>query len=141
MEQSKTLFVLADGGHARLVERSPETGDFVTFEELEPGPRMRPSGPPGRSFESATTARHGIVRRDFARLDKESFAAEVADRVTQVCREREVDRLCIAAPSRLVGVLKSRLADTHLPSVTLGRDLIRTPDHELARWLDPLPPP
>jgi len=140
MQQPKTLFVLADGGHARLVERSPETGAFVTFEEMDPEPRSQPSGPPGRSFESATTARHGIVRKDLARLHKDAFAVQVADRVTQVCRERDVDRLCIAAPSRLVGVLKSRLADTQLPSVTLGRDLIRTPDHELSRWLDQLPP-
>ena len=32
---SKLLYVLTDGGRARLVERSPSSGDFVTIEEID----------------------------------------------------------------------------------------------------------
>jgi hypothetical protein len=140
MRQPKTLYVLADGGRARLVERSPDTGDFVTFEEMagEHPPRIADTRP--RSFQSGTSERHAIGREDDSRIAKEAFMTDVAERVAQVCAARGVEKVWIAAPSRLVGPLQERLARNALESIVVTRDLTKTPDSALGRWLDHLPP-
>lgn len=130
VRQPKTLYVLADGGHARLVERSAETGAFVTFEEMTATPASHSHrGPaPERGVEPGT-----------ARRDKEAFVAEVSARAAEVCAERGIQRICVNAPARLVGVFRTQLARTALQSEVVERDLVKTPDHALGRWLDHLP--
>lgn len=130
LRQPKTLFVLADGGHARLVERSAETGAFVTFEEMTAAdiPHARRGPAPGLGVDDAT-----------ARHDKEAFAAEVSARAMQICAARGIQRISVSAPARLVGVFRIHLARSTLQSEVVERDLARTPDRALGRWLSHLP--
>lgn len=139
MPHLRRLYVLADGGRARLVERAPETGAFVTFEELEDHPQVR-AGSPGRSFQSATPERHALGREDAPRQAKEAFMDKVAERAALACAERAVTEVWVAAPDRLIGRLRAALTERRLQTVPLNRDLTKTPDHALGRWLDRLVP-
>ena len=131
MRQPKTLFVLADGGHARLVERSTDTGAFITFEEMS-------ADHPDHSRRGPAPERG--VKADPSRQDKEAFVAEVSARAAQVCATRGIQRINVSAPARLVGVFRNHLARTALQAEVIERDLAKTPDHALGRWLNHHPP-
>lgn len=138
----KVLFVIADGARARLVARSPETGHFVTFEEVDARRELRRlraemrASPLDSSFESASPARHGVGREDVLRQAKDAFMADVADKAAKACRARGYDDAFVAAPKRLVGALRDQLGAHARIVGTLGRDLTKVPDAELGAWLD-----
>jgi hypothetical protein len=137
----QALYVLADGARARLVHRAPETGAFVTFEELAGEPSKPPStGPVGRSFESGSPARHALRREGFDRPAKDAFIAGVARRAAEVCAAKGVTRVWIAAPPRLTASLREPLSAAGLEVVVIRKDLTKTPDHALGRWLGHLAP-
>jgi hypothetical protein len=141
MPELATLFVLADGGRARLVQRSRETGAFVTVEELTGDPRPPVhAGPRGRSFQSGSPLRHALNREGADRPAKQAFIARVARRAAQVCAAKGIRRVWIAAPPRLTGALRERLAVCGLDVVVLRKDLTKTPDHALGRWLGHVAP-
>lgn len=146
MRNSKTLFLLADGARARLVERSPETGDFVTFEEIDARRSLEQlrselrASPAAANFQSGTPQRHQVTAGDRTRLAKEAFVAEVADHAAKICEKRGFEHVVVAAPARLPGPLKAGLTGrTHL-AAALERDLTKAPDAALPRWLDHIPP-
>ncbi|MGA0603183.1 host attachment protein [Caulobacter sp. KR2-114] len=137
---ARFLFVITDGGHARLVERSSETGDFITVEKLENHSARK--GPPyaGRGGAPTETMggpdghRHAVAREDQARAGKEAFVSQVAERVTSLARSRALDGVVLAAPKRLVGQLRDGLGkDVHVVDV-LGKDLTKVRDHDLGEW-------
>ena len=88
----KLLFLLTDGGRARLLERSPENGHFVTLEELDGAAALRTlrrelrGSPPGRAMASTSPQRSAVGPEDYLRPAKEAFIGEVADRAADVCR-------------------------------------------------------
>ncbi|MGE5500313.1 MAG: host attachment protein [Ignavibacteriales bacterium] len=138
---NRLLFVLADGAHARFVQRNRETGAFVTVRELDGSHRLknlrrelRGGPPPGRSHESASTARHGVGREDYERQAKEAFVTQVAQEACEFATPN--DALVVVAPSRLVSAFRERLGER--AAAVVAKDLIKTPDAELARWLEPL---
>jgi len=141
MPKPRTLFVLADGARARLVERSHETGHFVTFAEIDGRHHLEGlraelrTGHADVSQQSGTTQRHTVGREDFAREAKEAFMTEVADRALAVAKAREFQSIFVAAPSRLIGPLRQRLAGHARISGTLDRDLTKAPDATLPKWL------
>ena len=59
------LFILCDGGRARLVQRAPDGGGFVTIEEMDNGETLRAlkaeraANPATRVFDSVGKGRHG----------------------------------------------------------------------------------
>lgn len=106
---NKLLFVLTDGGRARLVERSAETGHFVTEEEIG---------------NHDTDPRH----------DKLAFVAQVARRAAEVVRGKGLEGVVLAAPQRLIGPLRN--AFNHGPAVVeaMAKDLTKVADHDLSAW-------
>lgn len=144
MPKPKTLFVLADGARARLVERSHETGDFVTFAEIDGRPRLSGlrtelrKGHAAISQQSATPQRHAAVRVDFVREAKDAFVKEVADRAADIAKAKGFQSVFVAAPARLIGPLSERLGRQTRISGALGRDLTKAPDSALPKWLDHL---
>jgi len=145
MPFSKTLFVLADGARARLVERSQATGDFVTFAEIDARDRLRTlrtelrASPAVRNRQSGTPERHGLSgRTDYFRQAKEDFIEEVAARAAQVARVRGFQDVVVAAPARLIEPLRKGLARTAHIRGSLERDLTKAPDAALPKWLDQL---
>ena len=106
---NKLLFVLTDGVRARLVERSPEHGHFVTEEEVH---------------NHDTNPRH----------DKTAFVAQVARRASEVVRHKKLEGVVLAAPQRLIGPLREQFR--HGPQVVeaMAKDLSQIADHDLTQW-------
>jgi protein required for attachment to host cells len=147
--RAKLLYLLADGASARLVKhREQETG-FVTVREFDGRSRLavvraeQRDEAAGRSYESATSARHGVGREDGAyRRAKEAFAAEAAQALDRMIADGDWEGVVLVAPARLLPALRSHLAARTKVVRTLAKDLLKVPDHELGRWLDmaTLPP-
>lgn len=144
MPNPNILFLITDGARARLVERSGRTGDFVTFFEVDRRDRLdvlrselRASAP-GRSVQSGTPERHSVGREVAFRQAKEAFVEEMADRAADACRERGFQAVFAAAPARLIGPLRHRLAGRAEVAGTLEKDLTKTPDAALGKWLNHL---
>ena len=138
---NRLLFVLADGAHARFVKRNAKTGAFVTVRELDGSRKLKSlrrelrSGPAaGTSHESSSPTRHGVGREDYLRQAKEAFVAEVAREAADFATAK--DALVVVAPARLVSALREELGSRVAASLT--KDLIKTPDAELGRWLEPV---
>lgn len=140
----RALFVLADGGRARFVERDPETRVFRTVQEIDgAGPlaevrEERRRNPAVRSVQSATGASHTTGVEDPYRQAKAAFATEVAAAGVQALRSRGEHALILVAPARILAVLKDAIGDDAPVADTLDRDLTKAPDIELERWLAPL---
>lgn len=141
MRAPRILFLLTDGARARLVERSPRTGDFTTLSEVDRRNRLKGlraqlrASAPGRSVQSGTPERHAIGREGAVRQAKEAFVEEMADHAAEVCRRRRFQAVFVAAPARLIGPVRRRLA-TQAPVVgALRKDLTQEPDAGLGQWL------
>lgn len=143
MQHLNMLYVLADGAHARLVERSRETGDFVTFAEIDGQGRLKGlrrelrANSPFASQQSGTPQRHDTHGADYERQAKEAFVQEVADRAAEIARNKGYQGVFVAAPARLLEPMRARLAHhkAHILG-SLDRDLTKAPDATLPKWLD-----
>lgn len=140
----RALFVLADGGRARFVERDPETRAFRTVQEIDGAGLLaevreeRRRNPAVRSVQSATGASHTTGAEDPYRQAKAAFAAGVADAAVRALRRRGEHALILIAPARTLEVLRDAIGDSAPVADTLDRDLTKAPDIELERWLAPL---
>ena len=137
---NRLLFILADGAHARFVQRNRQ-GVFVTVRELDGSHRLKSlrwelrGGPaPGRAQESSSPARHGVGREDYTRQVKEAFVTQVAQEAREFATQK--DALVVFAPAKLVSAFRERLGDK--AAAVVAKDLIKTPDAELGRWLEPM---
>ena len=132
-----TLFVIADGARARWVRHSRAVDDFVTIKVMthEEPPHGHPQGV---AFESSTGRAFNIEpARDAARRSRVKFAEAIAEAINADPAVREVERVAIVAPTRILktivehvsGPVREKLA------ATLAKDLAKTPDHFLGRWI------
>lgn len=142
--RSKLLFVITDGGRARLVEQSAQSGDFATVAEMDNQGRLAQlrrelrASPPARTQNSLGERRHAVGREEFLRPAKEAFVAEVADRAVEHLRRHQLEGVVVAAPRRLLGAVREALAGRTVVAESLGKDLTKTPDHDLGDWLGPI---
>ena len=140
----RALFVLADGGRARFVERDPETRAFRTVREIDgAGPlaearEARRRNPAVRSVQSATGASHTTGVEDPYRQAKAAFAVAIADSAVSALKSRDEHALILVAPARILAVLEDAIGDSAPVADTLDRDLTKARDIELERWLAPL---
>lgn len=148
MKHQKTWYVIADGGRARFVERHEEKSTFDTVREFVSPDLHRPSHElgterPGRTHESAGTARHAIQPRvDPHATEKHAFAAQVGNELNQASTRGEFERLVLIAPARVLHDLKVALDSAVRQKVVgqLQKDLTRIPNADLpahlsSRWI------
>lgn len=138
---AKLLFILTDGGRARLVRRSPATGHFESLEEIEglldletARKKVRARTLP-RTQSGASPQRVSIGREDPLRAAKERFLDRVADHAATLCREADFSGAFIAAPPRLISPLRTRLQERVPLAGALAKDLTKTPINRLDEWL------
>lgn len=140
---SDPLYVLTDGGRARLVERNA-AGDFATVVELDHRAELRTlrrelrTSPPPRSFEGQGGSRHavGLEGRQYLDQSKMAFMDEVAEAAARRANEARAKGVVIAAPARLLEPLRERIQGQVSIVGSVSKDLVKTPDHELGRWLE-----
>lgn len=129
----KCLYVLTDGGRAKLVRRSPADGHFETLEELEAREALRAvreqlgSRTTSQAQPSTTAGRSSVKDEQPLRAAKEAFIDRVADDAARTCRREGLDGVFLAAPPRLIGPLTERLGRQSSVVGTLCKDLTRTP--------------
>src|SRR5579871_2352828 len=115
MPRPLTLWIaIADGEHARFVQ--PDGSDklhtVTAMDSASAHLRSRDIGTdrPGRSFESSGATRHAVgERHDPHQLEKERFAALVAERLNAAASGGEFDQLVLAAPARTLHELREAL--------------------------------
>lgn len=144
MKTPKLLFVIADGGRARFVERDSE-GRFRTVSSflsssLHKQGRDLTSDRPGRVFESADSSRHGVEpRQDPCESEKANFVELVVDEIGSAHAAGSFDQFVLVAPPKVVGEIRRVVPDA-LKAVlkcTVQKDLTNTPDHDLSAHLSP----
>lgn len=137
----KLLFVLADGGRVRFVERSASNGRFATLEEIDRTAALSQlrrelrASPPARTRASTSPRRSAVGKEDYIRPAKEAFMAEVTERAVTLVRERRLDGVFLAAPPQLIGPLRARLGGAAPMVGAIRKDLTKAQDHELGAWL------
>lgn len=131
----KTRFVLANGGHAKWLERNDH--HFVQIDEIAAAPTTA-SHPRTTVHQSHGPGRHGAGEQDLAHKAHIAFGGEIADRLNREAARGEYHRLAIVAPPEVLRAIREGL----LPGVRdrvvgeLAKDLTKTPVHELGAWLD-----
>jgi protein required for attachment to host cells len=144
MKPVRSLFLVADGARARVLERLAPAGTLTEVEALaeeRPLPPSRELGTerPGRTQESVGSARHAITpARDPHRELKRAFAGELVATLERLRRERRFDRLYLVAPPATLGDLRAALPPALERTVAgeLGADLTRLPLLELRDHLE-----
>lgn len=149
MVQHRDLcFVIADGGHVRFVRPAADNA-LHTTEALDAANVHRKShdlgtDKPGRTQESATTARHAIApRHDPHELEKVKFAHVIGEKMNQDSAAGAFGEAVVVAPSHILAEIMGMLDRTTAAKVsgTLDKDLVKVPDHELyphlKQWIAP----
>lgn len=139
----RTWIVVADGGHARILESDqPHTGVTVRL-DLTSGARLTAgklaSDRLPRTQESGSSARHGIEPRvSLKESEKRLFAARLASYLKGGING--FDQLVLVAPTRFLNLVKEALPDnvSRKVSVTRGKDLTWMSDSEVLDHLGPL---
>lgn len=133
----RTRILVAAGGGARWIERTHDHPDPVTLGELKPPAVRAHQGPPGVSFESDTTIRHGAGQHGLADRRPEAFAKELADLLNTQARRGEFDHLVIAAPPRLLKAIRGKLDEVARSRIhsEIPKDLVRVSNHDIKAWL------
>ena len=134
--------VLADGEPARILV-PVEAGRYRTansFDSTAAHTRSADIGSaaPGRSFESATTARHAITPRTDPHVEaKHEFVTWLANWVTEAAASGKFDRLVLVAPAHALHDFRAALGDAAASRIvgTLQRDLVKTPDQAMTEHL------
>jgi len=137
-QNPRMLIIIADGGQARFV-RPSGNGALHTVSAIEsPTAHKRSaelgSDHPGATMHSRSSARHALApRRDPHDMAEEAFARFIAEQVNAAFAAGTADQLLLVAPPRTLNTVRERLGKTAAAALagTLGKDLVKTPDHEL----------
>ncbi|WP_162914220.1 host attachment protein [Taklimakanibacter lacteus] len=142
MRMPKTLYLIADGGRARYIERTGP-GRFNTFRKFVSAHMHEKSSAlsrdrPGRVRESATTARHAIEARGNPRDKVETgFIRAIAADISADASLADFDMLVFIAPAKLQKVLRDALPPALAGKLAkcIDKDLTKVPDDDLYRHL------
>jgi protein required for attachment to host cells len=135
----KTWILIADAAHARVLETYGPGKPLIAVPDFEMRadlPRSHDLGTerPGRTHESAGTARHAIEPRTNPHKQLEhDFTVLVAQRLNAAAAAKSFDRLVIAAPPAMLGDLRHALHKQTLDRVAaeVPKDLVKIADLDL----------
>ncbi len=118
MKGKKTWILVADAGHARVLEQSGPKSGLTLVEGLDlkhpiakSSDMVRDSLP--RTFDSVGPGRHAITpKSDPHRSEKRNFAKELAHMLDASLAARAFDELIVIAPPQMIGDLRPHLSNT-----------------------------
>jgi protein required for attachment to host cells len=141
MKDEKTWVLVADAGHARVLEQSGSKGNLALVDGLEfehpiakSSDMVSDSLP--RTFDSVGPGRHAITpKSDPHRAEKRNFAKELAQILDARLAQKAYDRLIVIAPPRMMGDLRPNLSETVRSRLEreLLLDLADAPIREISR--------
>jgi len=143
-KKETTWVVIADGMRARILrwEGGTAFADAIDRDlsnpEVHGFARDLKSDAPGRGFVPGSEARHGMEPpTDPHALEKERFGRQVAAVLDEAAGRKAFDRLVLVAPPKALGTLRGALAERvrRCVAAELPKDLVKTPQHELAGHL------
>jgi protein required for attachment to host cells len=130
-----TWFCAADAGTARIKRWTSRTAPLANVATLNHPPYERGRyEEPGKSQESATTARHAFQDAEGpVRREKREFANIVADYLNEGAKRGAYERLVVAAPPKFLGDLRAALSEKARQRLAgeIGKDLTKASDAEL----------
>jgi hypothetical protein len=143
MQRQRIGYVIADSSHARIVMWDSAVRGYHTRLTLQDGAAPRAArvrrASRGTVYESASPQRRGLGDRAAVRERiRQAFAEVLVQQIHAFVAETPVEGLVLAAPVRFLTPLKEGLADAPPVVVSVAKNLVKTPDHELADWLTPL---
>ena len=111
--------VIADSARARILMKEGNTERYAAvpggvFEQDNPPTHEQGTERPGRTHPRiAGASRHTVMqnRADWHDLEKQKFAARIADFLNQAARDRAYQRLVLVAPPDTLGMLRAELDD------------------------------
>jgi hypothetical protein len=142
MRMPRTLYLIADGGRVRYIERTGP-GRFNTFRKFVSAHMHDKSSElsrdrPGRVRESATSARHAFEARIDPRDKTETeFMRAIAADVSADDTLADFDKLVFIAPAKLQKAFQEALAASPTAKLVecIDKDLTRIPDSDLYQHL------
>lgn len=138
MHTPKTLYIVADGGRARYIERIGPA-QFSTFRSFVSAHLHEKASELvrdrlGRVRESATTARHAVAARSDPRDKTETaFIRSLAEDLSETESIGGFDNLVVVAPARLQKALRDALAPGLAAKLArcINKNLTKVPDNDL----------
>lgn len=145
MNTPKTWILIADGGHARVLETLGIGNPLIAADgwpihkDLPPN-RDIESDRPARTQESVGAARHAVPAGDPHRELKRSFAHDIADRLEASLAANAFGRLIVVAPPTTLGDLRQALSNAVAATVAaeVAKDLVKVPNPEVRSHLTDL---
>lgn len=134
-----TWVLVADGEKALLMENAGDA-DFPLLEvrrerhEANPPTHEQGTDRPGRRSDGPGAQRSAMEETDWHRLEKERFAAELAQMLYRRAHADRFDRLIVVAPPRVLGALRRELHKEVTARIVaeVGLDLTNHPVDEIA---------
>jgi protein required for attachment to host cells len=99
----KALFLINEGD-----EEFPNLRRLAVEEHKDPPSREQGSDAPGRAYSSVGEIRSAVGETDWHELEKERFAASIADRINKVALSGAFNQLVIVAPPKILGDLRCK---------------------------------
>ena len=97
----KALFLINEGD-----EKIPDLRRLAAEEHPDPPSHEQGSDAPGRAYSSVGGIRSAVEETDWHELEKERFAASIADRINKAALSNAFDQIVIVAPPKILGELR-----------------------------------
>ncbi|WAP69410.1 host attachment family protein [Jiella pelagia] len=107
----KTWILVADGEKALFLENLGDS-DLPNFairrveEHENPPDREQGANKPGRLHDGGGNHRSAVEDTDWHQLEKERFAAEIADLLYKMAHRGQFEKIVIVAPPRILGEMR-----------------------------------
>ena len=128
-----------DEEQAKLeVERVLEHDDPPTREQGTDAPgRFNRPGIGGSPGAGTQTVRHSVQNTDWHRLEKDRFAAELAERLYKAAHRNEFDKLVVVAPPHILGELRKQFHKEVQDRIIaeIDKDLTNQPPYKIEQVL------
>lgn len=131
----KVHFVIANGEHARCVERG-ET-DFQTVHEMKAHGHHHAKSQTATVHQSGSSVQHAAGEADIKGRRKADFARDLAEHINAEVAAKSYQRLALVAPARILGEVRPHLSQAARDCLVreIDKDLTHTADHDLGKWL------
>lgn len=132
LDGRKALFLANEGD-----EVYPNLKTREVREHQAPPDRDLSADRPGRVYQSAAPMRSAVEQTDRHDEEEENFVIGVANRLGEVIAAGETKNLIIAAPARVLGLMRQNSSDAVKSAIRaeVGRDLTRLPVFEIEQRL------